>query len=234
MIQDRISLLILFKFIVSKIKDVFCKSCDTCHKANIMKNNIIKDLIAKTDIYLVDQILKDRYLFSETILDAGCGRGRNLHWFYTHEFTIYGIDRNVVNIKDLKNKYSNQANNFTVSKVEDLSFEDEFFNHIICNAVLHFAENESHFLIMFSELMRVLKPKGSLFIRVASDIGIADKLIPVSEGVYKMPDGTTRYLFTKTLLNKLKELHNFTLLEPLKTVNVNDLRCMTTLVLQKK
>jgi len=87
---------------------------------------------------------------------------------------------------------------------------------------------------MFSELMRVLKSKGSLFIRVASVIGIADKLIPVSEGVYKLPDGTTRFLFTKPLLNKLKELHNFTLLEPVKTVNVNDLRCMTTLVIQKQ
>ena len=199
-----------------------------------MKNNSVKDLLNNTDIYLVDQILKDRYHFSETILDAGCGSGRNLHWFYHNDFPIYSIDQNEKQIENLKQQYSNQANNFSVSNVEELGFENQFFNHIICNAVLHFAENKEHFLTMFSELLRVMKPKGSLFIRVASNIGIEDKIIPVSEGVYKLPDGTTRYLFTKSLFSKLAELHDFTLLEPLKTVNVNDLRCMTTLVIQKK
>ena len=233
-IQDRISLIILFNFIVSKIKDVLCKSCDICYKANIMKNSTVKDLINNTDIYLVDQMLKDRYHFPEIILDAGCGSGRNLHWFYKNEFPIYGIDQNETQIETLKRLYSNQANNFSVSKVEEFLFDNNFFNHIICIAVLHFAKNKEHFLTMFSELLRVLKPKGSLFIRVASDIGIEDKIIPVSEGVYKLPDGTTRFLLTKVLFSELQETHDFTLLEPLKTVNVNDLRCMTTIVLQKK
>ena len=199
-----------------------------------MKNNIIKDLIAKTDIYLVDQILKDRYLFSETILDAGCGNGRNLHWFYKNEFPIYGIDQNESQIETLKKRYPNQANHFSISTIEELAFDNLFFNHIICNAVLHFAKNKEHFKTMFSELLRVLKPKGSLFIRVASNIGIDDKLISVSEGVYKLPDGTTRFLLTKILFLELQEIHDFVLLEPLKTVNVNDLRCMTTIVLQKQ
>jgi len=199
-----------------------------------MKINSLKELINHTDIYLLDQIIKNRYRNSEIILDAGCGSGRNLHWFYKNDFPIYGIDQNEMQIKKLKQLYSNQANNFSVSNVEELLFENNFFNHIICNAVLHFAKNKEHFLAMFSELIRVLKLKGTLFIRVASDIGITDKLIPISEGVYKMPDDTTRYLFTKSLLKELKELHNVTLLEPLKTVNVNDLRCMTTLVLQKQ
>ncbi|MBE9489759.1 MAG: class I SAM-dependent methyltransferase [Bacteroidetes bacterium] len=199
-----------------------------------MKINNLKEIVDHTDIYLIDQIIKERYLNSEIILDAGCGSGRNLHWFYNNGFVIYGIDKSESNIENVKKKYSNQVKNFSFSKVEELAFENDYFNHIICNAVLHFAVDESHFLSMFSELMRVLKSKGSLFIRVASDIGIKDKIIPVSEGVYKLPDGTTRYLFTKSLFSKLEKLHNFTLLEPLKTVNVNDLRCMTTLVIQKQ
>ena len=199
-----------------------------------MKINHLVELVDNTDIYLLDQILKLRYKNSDIILDAGCGSGRNLHWFYNNDFTIFGIDKSEVNITKLKKKYSTQAKNFSVSKVEELGFDGIYFNHIICNAVLHFAENKSHFLLMFSELMRVLKPKGSLFIRVASDIGINDKLIPVSEGIYKLPDGTTRYLFTKPLLKEITETYKFKLLEPLKTVNVNDLRCMTTIVLQKQ
>jgi len=198
-----------------------------------MKNNTIKQLLANTDIYLIDQIVKERYLPSETILDAGCGSGRNLHWFYNNNFKTYGIDQNEIQIEDLKKKYSKQKDHFTVSSLEKMEFNDEFFNHIVCNAVLHFATNNTHFKAMFSELFRVLKPKGSLFIRVASNIGIEDKIIPVSEGVYKLPDGTTRFLLTKSLFSELQKEHQFTMLETFKTVNVNDLRSMTTLVIQK-
>ena len=198
-----------------------------------MKNNTINKILGDTDIYLVDQIVKGRYLPSEIILDAGCGNGRNLHWFYNNNFSIFGIDQNKTQIEKLKSLYPNQTTNFSVAKVDTLPFKTEFFNHIICNAVLHFAENTSHFKNMFSELFRVIKPKGSLFIRVASDIGIEDKLIPISEGVFQLPDGSTRFLLTKALFLELQIEHQFEMLETFKTVNVNDLRAMTTLVLQK-
>jgi len=199
-----------------------------------MKMKQINQIVGNTDIYLLDQILKGRYQKTDIILDAGSGNGRNLHWFYNNGFTVYGIDKNKTNIEELKNKYSNQKANFYTSKVEDLNFKDNFFNHIICNAVLHFALNTVDFNNMFSELFRVLKPKGTIFIRVASDIGNKDKIVSVSEGVYNLPDGTTRFLLTRSLLKSLQEQYNFSFLEPLKTVNVNDLRCMTTLVIQKK
>ena len=196
--------------------------------------NQINQIIGNIDIYLIDQIMKGRYHNSENILDAGCGGGRNLHWFYNNGFTIYGIDEKEDHIEVIKKRYPRKVNNFSVSKVEGLIFQNDFFNHILCNAVLHFAENESHFLKMFSELIRVLKPKGTLFIRVASNIGLRDKIKHISNGVYNLPDGSIRFLFTITLLEKLIESNTFKLLEPLKTVNVNDLRCMTTLVIQKK
>ena len=199
-----------------------------------MENNTIKQLLDNTDIYLIDQILKNRYHSSEMILDAGCGNGRNLHWFYNNDFKTYGIDQNETQIEDLKKKYSKQKDHFSVSSLEKMEFKDAFFNHIICNAVLHFATNKTHFKTMFSELMRVLKSEGSLFIRVASNIGIEDKIIPVSEGVFKLPDGTTRFLLTKSLFSELQKEHQFKMLEIFKTVNVNDLRSMTTLVIQKE
>ena len=194
----------------------------------------INQHIGNTDIYLLDQILKGRFQKNEIILDAGCGSGRNLYWFYNNGFKVYGIDRDENNIESLKIAYSNQKENFHTSSAEKLSFSNHFFNHIICNAVLHFATNTKHFENMFLELYRVLKPNGTIFIRVASNIGIKDKIELVSEGVYNLPDGTTRYLLTKSLLKNLKERHKFIFLEPLKTVNVNDQRCITTLVLQKQ
>ena len=196
----------------------------------------IKQIAGHTDIYLLDQILKERYQKTDVILDAGSGSGsgRNLHWFYNNGFAVYGIDKDKNNIEGLKITYSDQKANFHTSTVEKLQFENNFFNHIICNAVLHFAENEIHFLKMFSVLMRVFKPKGTLFIRVASDIGIKDKIVSVSEGAFNLPDGTTRFLLTKSPLKGLQEQYDFNFLEPIKTVNVNDLRCMSTLVIQKK
>ena len=124
--------------------------------------------IGGIDIYLLDQILKGRYDSDAVILDAGCGNGRNLKWFYDNFFSFYGVDTNANRIEVAKEKYPNLANNFSIQNLDVLSFDNNTFDHIICSAVLHFAQNTQHFLNMFSELVRVLKPGGSLFIRMTT------------------------------------------------------------------
>jgi len=86
---------------------------------------------------------------------------------------------------------------------------------------------------MIAEMVRVLKPLGSLFIRMTSDIGIEDKVQPVYDGVYNIPDGSRRFLLTRTLLDDVMQTNGLSFLEPLKTVNVNDVRCMSTVVLAR-
>ena len=191
----------------------------------------LKSEIEGIDIYLLDQILKDRYHQNEVILDAGCGSGRNLKWFYENKFTVYGVDSLESRIVDVKEKYSNQKSHFSVQNLDQLQFENHFFDHIICSAVLHFAQNTQQFKKMVAELFRVLKPGGSLFIRMTSKFGIEDKVQPISDGVFYLPDTTNRFLLTSDLVDYFKE--NFSFLEPLKTVNVNNVRCMSTLVLKK-
>jgi len=186
------------------------------------------------DIYLLDQIFKDRFKQSDVILDAGCGNGRNLAWFIENNYTVFGIDADASKIDELQKKYPQQSANFSVATLENLSFNTNTFHHIICNAVLHFAESETQFNKMFTELYRVLKPNGMLFIRMTSDIGIENRVQHIKNGVYQIPDGSKRFLLTQKLLQQLQTKHHFTFLEPLKTVNVNDIRCMTTLVLIKK
>jgi ubiquinone/menaquinone biosynthesis C-methylase UbiE len=193
----------------------------------------LKKEIDKIDIYLLDQILKERYHLDEKILDVGCGNGRNLKWFYNNNYTIYGIDADAEKIKEAKKNYPNKSKNLYVSKAENLPFEDESFHHIICNAILHFAKSDTHFHEMFSELIRVLKPKGSFFIRMTSNFGIEENVIHIDKGVYKLPDETQRFLLTESILNTIKTNFNIKFLEPIKTVNVDNKRCMTTLVLQK-
>ena len=196
--------------------------------------HLLTETIGNTDIYLIDQILKDRYALNDIILDAGCGSGRNLHWFLQNKFHIYGIDQDETTIRHLQSRYPFlAANRFQHSPVERMPFENDYFDHIISSAVLHFARSTSHFHHMISEMVRVLRPNGSLFIRMTSDIGIEDKVQHIQDGVYHIPDGSRRFLLTRSLLADILHNNRLSFLEPLKTVNVDDIRCMSTLVLNK-
>ena len=177
--------------------------------------------------------MKGRYRKDDTVLDAGCGSGRNLHWFIRNKVSIYGIDQSEDVIRDLWGRYPVLAEGFYRSAVEKMPFENERFDHIISSAVLHFARDTEHFRQMIGEMVRVLKPSGSLFIRMTSDIGIEDRVRQVSGGVYRIPDGSNRFLLTRELLADVMQKNGLSFLEPLKTVNVNDIRCMSTVVLVK-
>jgi len=195
----------------------------------------IQELVGNTDIYLLDQIMKNRYLPGDKILDAGCGNGRNLSWFIKNEMEIYGIDKDASAINYLKAIFPEfKKDRFKAAEISALPFENNFFDHIISSAVLHFAESYSEFNDMMEEMVRVLKPYGSLFIRMTSDIGIENKVTPIENGVYLIPDGSTRFLLTPTLLHSMLKENNLSFIEPLKTVNVDNVRCMSTLVLMKK
>lgn len=114
-----------------------------------------------------------------------------------------------------------------------MPFGEEYFDLLICSAVLHFAKNEMHFKEMLLTMWKVIKPGGFFFARLASDIGIEELISPLGNGRYLLPDGTERFLVNEqTLLNYTKELNGF-LYEPVKTTNVQNLRCMTTWCLQK-
>jgi len=194
----------------------------------------IQDLIGSTDIYLLDQIMKGRYQHNDTILDAGCGYGRNLHWFIKNDMNIYGVDMEINAINTLKAQNPAKADRFHQSTVETLPFKKDSFDHIISSAVLHFAKDTAHFHQMIEEMTRVLKPNGSLFIRMTSDIGIEHKVTAIGGGVFEIPDGSRRFLLTKALLRDIMQKNQLNFIEPLKTVNVNDIRCMSTLVLKKQ
>jgi tellurite methyltransferase len=198
-------------------------------------NNSISALLGRTDIYLIDQIMKGRYVEGDKILDAGCGGGRNMHWFVQNNFDIYGIDSSEAAIVNLRNQYPTlPAENLRVSLIEELPFPDNYFDHVISSAVLHFAANAAHFKEMIGEMVRVLEPGGTLFIRMTSDIGIEDKVKLLPNGNHLIPDGSMRFLLTRTLLAECLQQFKISFLEPLKTVNVDDMRCMSTLMLQKK
>lgn len=194
----------------------------------------LRELIGNSDIYLIDQILKGRYLPHQKILDAGCGQGRNLPWFIKNDLPVYAVDRNEEAISSLRLRYPGISERFTVAALEKLPYANNFFDHIISSAVLHFSTSTDHFYDLLSEHVRILKSNGTLLIRMTSDISLEKRYLqPVGKGVYQIPDGSTRFLLTRELYVNLKLRFKLKEIEPIKTTNVNDIRAMTTIVLQK-
>jgi tellurite methyltransferase len=120
-----------------------------------------------------------------------------------------------------------------VCKAESLPYDDASFDLIICNAVLHFAGDEQQFYNMLLSMFRVLKPGGYFFARLASDMGIEKLVRPLGNRRYLLPDGSERFLVNEQILRTYT--HEFgELYEPIKTTNVQNMRCMTTWCIQKR
>jgi 2-polyprenyl-3-methyl-5-hydroxy-6-metoxy-1,4-benzoquinol methylase len=188
--------------------------------------------IKGTDIYLLDQILKGTYLSAHKILDAGCGSGRNMRWFAQNGYSVYGCDIHAEVVQEAVQNTGLSADKFKVSAVEKMPYTIEEFDHIICNAVLHFANSESHFLKMMEEMYRILKEGGTLFIRMTSTFGLPQNYRSLGGGRYFLADGSERFLLTEKLLEAIEQI-GFVKIEPVKSVLVEELRSMTTLVLRK-
>ena len=103
----------------------------------------------------------------------------------------------------------------------------------LCNTVLHFARDDAHFDAMLRGTWRVLKPDGLLFCRLASTIGMEDRMKRLAGRRFLLPDGSERYLVDEALLLRLAEQLGGRLVDPLKTTVVQDQRCMTTWVVRK-
>jgi tellurite methyltransferase len=202
-------------------------------------NNILINTFGNIDIYLFDQLLKDRFRDCTNILDVGCGNGRNLVYFFQNNFEVFGIDQDPAAIALVKKKSfqlapNNSQENFVVASAEAIPFKEEAFDSIVCNAVLHFAKDKNHFDSMLRSIWRVLKPGGFLFVRLASSIGIENLVKPLGNGRYYLPDGSERFLVNEQLLLNYTHELNGELFEYIKTTNVQNLRCMTTWCVQKK
>ncbi len=198
----------------------------------------IREMFGDIDIYIFDQIQKGRFRPEMRILDAGCGGGRNIVWFLRNGFDVSAVDiddRAMAEIRSLASQLAPalSPDNFQQATLESIPFPDESFDWVICNAVLHFAEGRGQFDRMLAEMWRTLKPGGTFFARIASSIGIKGLLVPTANGRYMMPDGTERFVVDEQMLRDRTADVGGRFLEPIKTTNVENLRCMTTWVLAK-
>ena len=151
------------------------------------------------------------------------------------------------------------ADNFRVEPVEQMSFGREAnsrqqtvnckapanttghfepnshlgFDVVLSSAVLHFARDEEQWQAMVNEMWRVLKPGGIFFARLASTIGIEDKIQQIERRRFHLPDGSDRFLVDEAMLRRVTTAVGGEFIEPIKTTVVENLRAMTTWVVKK-
>lgn len=198
----------------------------------------VQDYFGGIDIYLFDQLQKGRLSKGMKLFDIGCGSGRNLIFFMKEGYDVYGIDTNKSYINNVRFVAKQLApdlpdDNFRLESFSKISFDNSQFDFVICSAVLHYASDENEFYTWLKEAWRVLKVDGTFFCRLASTIGIEDKITNLEGRRYHLPDGSDRFLVDQNLLVKLTEQLNGEFIEPIKTTNVQNMRSMTTWVLRK-
>jgi SAM-dependent methyltransferase len=198
----------------------------------------LREQLGDIDIYLIDQLLKGRLVPGMSLLDAGCGGGRNLVWFLRSGYEVFGVDENPGAVEQVRRLAAALAphlppESFQVADLADLPFPDARFDAVLCNAVLHFARDEAHFDRILGDLWRVLRPGGLYFARLASTIGMEGRAQPLDGRWHLLPDGSRRFLVDDEMLRRATSRLGGTWLDPLKTTLVEDLRAMTTWVLRK-
>jgi tellurite methyltransferase len=198
----------------------------------------LHDQFGDIDIYLFDQLLKDRIAPGMRILDAGCGFGRNLVYFLLEGYAVYGVDADPRAVESLRRMAASlaptlPAENFRLETIEEMSFPGAFADVTISSAVFHFARDDDHFRAMLHGAWRVLKPSGLFFCRLASSIGIENQIQRKEGRRFRLPDGSDRYLVDAALLSNLTAELGGQLVDPLKTTVVQNQRSMTTWVVRK-
>jgi tellurite methyltransferase len=195
----------------------------------------LHDQFGQIDIYLFDQLLRGNITPAMTVLDAGCGPGRNLVYLLREGCQVYACDMNPRAVEQTRRLAATLGNpspaeNFLVAPVEQMPFPDAIADVVICGAVLHFSRSREHFLAMLNELWRVLKPGGLLFCRLASRIGMDFE--PLPGDLYRV-GASEWFLVDEPMLLDLTRNLRAELVDPLKTTIVQNSRCMTTWILRK-
>jgi SAM-dependent methyltransferase len=197
----------------------------------------VQDHFGQIDIYVFDQILRGNIEPGMTVVDAGCGYGRNLVHLLRSGCQVFALDEDVQAVEHVRQLSASLESrlppeNFQVGVIEEMPFADAIADVVLCNAVLHFARDNRHFRAMLAELWRVLKPGGMLFCRLGSRIGMDFERL--HGNIFLIPDGSKWFLVDQEMLLRLTEELNAVQVDPLKTTIVQDYRCMTTWVLRKR
>jgi tellurite methyltransferase len=198
----------------------------------------LQDLFGAIDIYLLDQLFKGTFDDRPRVLDAGCGGGRNLPYFLQRGFEVFAVDSEPAAVTAVRQLFARLApalppSNVQHAEIEAMPWPDASMHAVVSSAVLHFVRDEAHFGRLMTDMWRVLAPGGFFFARLATSIGL-EALLPAPRGRMRLPDGTDRFVADERLLLDWTARLGGVLVDPIKTTNVQQQRCMTTWCMEKR
>ena len=138
-------------------------------------NKIYKDKLESYDYYDLNQPHEDLHKFAEvlkknninSVLELSCGNGRNLRYMTKEGFNVKGMDISPEGIR-LAEEHLERENLYAELTVGDmykeLPYEDSSIESLFSLQPNHGTEADMFRLI--SEMKRVLKPNGFIFIKL--------------------------------------------------------------------
>ena len=140
-----------------------------------------------------DYLSKNKPVFNKEsqILDVGCGFGNNLLPFLINGSTCSGTEITEQICEVTKDSLSERGFLADIRKGDNrnLPFQDEKFDLLLSNGVIHYESNEENYLSALKEYSRVLKPGGFLYLMTTGpDHDLYKNSKPLGSGRYLIQD----------------------------------------------
>lgn len=112
------------------------------------------------------EFLKGEEMNDGKVLDLGCGYGRDTAFFARQGYEVIGVDFSEEGIRKASELYPDLL--FRIMDITAMDFMNEYFDAIFGNFILHLFVKGGVRKKVLSECQRILKPKGHLFLSLAS------------------------------------------------------------------
>jgi len=150
----------------------------------------------------------------KTILDLGCGDGRDSLYFFNKGLNVTAVDFSSSGIKKIRSQ--NLKINCIFSDIRKVKFPKNSFDIIYAHLSLHYFDDKTTIKI-FDNLYKILKKDGLIFVKCKStDDYLFGKGQKVAENMYKK--GHTRHFFSKEYM--AEKLVKFNIIKIRKTSSI--------------
>jgi SAM-dependent methyltransferase len=140
----------------------------------------------------------------KSILELGCGQGRDSLFFASKGLEVYAIDSSKIAIENLSSKSKEKNFSLTlkiIDAIQGLPFPNSYFDAVYSHMFYNMGFNDDKLKFLFSESKRVLKNNGLLSFSVRNDKDIMYKKgTKIAENVYDINGFHIRF-FTKQDIN---------------------------------